>query len=351
MDAGPNQGSTPKRLQALEAPERPVPEQSLDGDYVYLRPYLRAVGERWRLIVGATTLTVFITAILAGLILPKWYRANAVLRPVSMPAVESKLAGVLGGLGGGELLNGGGLGGGLGNLAMSLGGSGSNDAQEYIAILRGFQFSITMTQRHRLSGILLKPPQGLLSMLSFRGSTDPRWKIYRILEKRFDCEYSIKTGNVTLNYIARRRGDAELILNYYIEDLRHLLRAREVSIASSAIDSLKEEAESTPDSLLRSELYELVAKQLQRKKMAQVEADFAFRVLDPPAASDRPYSPNVLLDCSIIGFLTTLGFAIFVSAQHTSYQHTTKEWQVRQSTEAANAERQLRAMTSSSTRP
>jgi hypothetical protein len=233
---------------------------------------------------------------------------------------------------------------------MSLGGGGSNDAEEYLAILRGFQFNTDVIEHHHLAGKVLSPPNRLLQVLGLQASKDPRWKIYRILKKRFDCEYSIKTGNITLNFIALNRGDAEQILNYYIGDLRDLLRSREVTIASSAIDSLKEEASRTPDSLLRSELYELIAKQVQRKKMAQVEAEFAFRILDPPAASDKPYSPNVLLDCSIIGFLTALGFAIFVSAQHTSYQHTTEESQVRQSTEAANAERQLRAMTSS-TRP
>jgi uncharacterized protein involved in exopolysaccharide biosynthesis len=45
---------------------------------------------------------------------------------------------------------------------------------------------------------------------------------------------------------------------------------------------------------------------VERKKTAQVEADFAFRVLDPPAASDRPSRPNVMLDmiiAALLGFL------------------------------------------------
>jgi hypothetical protein len=53
--------------------------------------------------------------------------------------------------------------------------------------------------------------------------------------------------------------------------------------------------------------------------MAEVEADFAFRVLDPPAASDRPYRPVVLLDSALVGILTILvlstGIAIKVPRQ------------------------------------
>jgi hypothetical protein len=73
-----------------------------------------------------------------------------------------------------------------------------------------------------------------------------------------------------------------------------------ISGAAAAIESMDAEANMTPDAVLPSELYELVAKQVQRMKMAQVEADFAFRVLDPPAASDKPYRPSVLLNSMLV---------------------------------------------------
>jgi hypothetical protein len=306
------QGAASRRLQALEGPDRAALARPPDEDYVDLRPFLLALGQRWRLIAAATTAAVAITAIIANVGLTKWYRAAAVIRPISTPAIESRIAGLLGGLGGGPGI------GGLSGLAASMGGGGSSDAEEYIAILRGFQFNVTLSQRHHLSDDLLKSSSGLLSMLAFRASKDPRWKIYRILARRFDCEYSIKTGNITLNFMARNREDTEKILSYYIDDLRDLLRAREVSGASSAIDSLKDEANSTPDSLLRSQLYDLVAKQVQRKKIAQVEADFAFRVLDPPAASDKPYRPMVMVDMFLAGMLAMFVSCLIIVVKNTS---------------------------------
>jgi hypothetical protein len=264
-----------------------------DDDTVDLAPYIFALRERWRTVAAAALVASAVTAFVTGFVLPKWYRASAVIRPIATPAVESRIAGVLGGLGGGF--------GGLGGLAASIGAGGNNDAEEYLAIMQGFQFNIALSERHHLSAELLKP--GLLSFLYASKPKDLDWAIYRVLKKRFDCDYSIKTGNITLDFEARNRRDAENVLGYYIHDLRDLLRAREISGASSAVDSLKEEANSTPDSLLRSQLYDLVAKQVQRKKMAQVEADFAFRVLDPPAASDKLYRPKVMLDMLLAGML------------------------------------------------
>jgi hypothetical protein len=283
--------------------EHEIVRRLYQDDYtVDLVPYFVGLRQRWRSMATTAIATATVAALMAGMVLPKWYRATAVIRPIAMPAVESRIGGVLGGLGGGL---------GLDGLAASLGAGGNNDAEEYIAILRGFQFNANLAESHHLTAELLKP--GMLGFLQSAKIGDPRWAVYRVLEKRFDCEYSIKTGNITLSFQSHNRSDAENILGYYISDLRELLRARAISSASAAIDSLEEEANTTPDSLLRSQLYELVAKQVERKKMAQVEADFAFRVLDPAAASDKPYRPSVLLDSALAVFLTISAYSLRIA--------------------------------------
>jgi hypothetical protein len=272
-----------------------------EDDAIDLTPYIRSIRKRWWAIIFAACAGAAVTAAITGLVLPRWYRATAVIRPISTPAVESRISGFLGGEGGGL--------GGLGGLAASLGTGGNNDAEEYIAILQGFQFNVGLVERHHIEDIL-RPERSILSIS--RSHTDPNWMNYRALKKRFDCEYSIKTGNITLDFEARRRRDAESVLSYYIDDLRNVLRSRELSGAAAAIESLEAEATATPDVVLRSELYELVAKQVQRKKMAQVEADFAFRVLDPPAASDKYSRPRVLVDCLLVFFFMLLGMTAWV---------------------------------------
>src|SRR5438552_2959532 len=126
-----------------------APRQYDDYPVVDLTPYIHAVALQWRSIAGIAVLAAAVSALFSVLVLPKWYRAAAVIRPISTPAVESRIAGMMGGLGGGL--------GGLGGLAASLGTGASNDAEEYIAILQGFQFSVGLAERHHLSSELAKP--------------------------------------------------------------------------------------------------------------------------------------------------------------------------------------------------
>jgi hypothetical protein len=292
----------PPRIEEDDA-DRGRVRGNYQNDTVDLTPYVRAIGQRRAIIVLGTVFAAAVTALITGLVLAGSYRAAAVIRPISTPAVESRISGLLGGLGGG-------LEGGMGGLAASLGAGSNNDAEEYIAILEGFQFNVSLVERHQLAGLLKSGP---LTLLFDPKPRDPNWMIYRALKRRFDCDYSIKTGNITLYYQARDRREAEQVLGYYISDLRDLLRAREINDASGAIESLEGEARTSPDAVMRSELYELVAKQVQRKKMAQVEADFAFRVLDPPAASDKRYRPQILLDCLLAAVLTLLSLVAWAS--------------------------------------
>jgi len=206
--------------------------------------------------------------------------------------VESRL---LGSLGGGM--------GGLAGAAGLLGGGASSDAEEYVSILQSFQFNVTLAEHHGLAGELLTPSSSWSKWLSGSKPKDESWAVYRVLSKRFVCEYSMKTGNIELSFEEHTRADAERILGYYVDDLRSLVRSRAIRGASSAIDLLETEAASSPDPLLRAELYDLVAKHVERKKTAQVEADFALEVIDPPAASDKPYRPQVVLNVFIAACL------------------------------------------------
>lgn len=281
-------------------------------DTVDLLPYLRTLKLHWGGIAVATLLTVAVTGVLTAFAFPKWYRAEAVIRPIAQPAIQGRLAGMLGSVGGGL--------GGLGGAAGLLGAGGNSDAEEYIAILEGFRFSVALAKRHELEAELLKPgPLHFLTQWLGLKPGDVDWRIYRALKKRLAVSYSIKTGNITLQYQDKDRVQAQRVLLYYVDDLRDLLRRRAIEDASVAIKSMLAEAGATPDTLLQTQLYELIARQMQQRKLAEVEADFAFRVLDPPAASDKPYRPQVPLDCALAGFLVAFSYAFVILLKSAPY--------------------------------
>lgn len=283
----------PARIAPVEArPDRH--RESYYDDEIDLREYLQALRERWRLIAAATFSAMLVTGIVTKFIMTKWYRAEAIIRPVTQGAVQGRLAGLLGGLGG--------LGGAGGLGAAVLGSESGNPASEYMPVLKSFDFSIQLIAGHGLGPHLDTHGWSLFGGVP----ADPNWVRYRIMRKRFDCEFSIRTGNLTLYYQDPDRAMAGKVLGYYISDLRELLRREEIHDTTEAIASLRDEAKQTADSLLQTQLDEMLARQIQQQKLAQVEADFAFKVLQAPTTPDKPYRPKVLLDCVLAGMLALM---------------------------------------------
>jgi hypothetical protein len=164
-----------------------------------------------------------------------------------------------------------------------------------MTILRSFAFNTDLALRHDLVSDLLgddpddrpKAERGL------------RMRLFDILGRRFSVDYSIQGQNLSVHFLERDPLVAQQVLQYYLDDLRALRRREAIKSASAAIASLEKEAKETGDSLLSQQLYGLVARQVQRQKLAEVESDFAFRVLDPPISPDKPYWPRARINCFI----------------------------------------------------
>lgn len=301
------------RRQAPDSRNSPLsgPASSWDaGEVGDFFPYLLLLQSRWRTIAFTTVVAVLVTALSAGLLMTKWYRATAIIRPRPKSAMQNRVLGMIG--------SGVGALGGLGALV----GPASDEAEEYMTILSSFGFNTALVERHHLGPELLGHGgwwlAGFLQNQNKNQNPDRsrKWRDYRTLTSRFDCEYSSTKGNITLHYLDPDESNAERILGYYVDDLRDKLRYREIQEATEAIDSMKDEASHTSDSLLQLQLYELIANQTQKLKLAQVQTAFAFSVLESPAAPDKPYSPRRLLDCVLAGVLASLVSATLILASH-----------------------------------
>jgi len=260
-----------------------------DGAGVSLEPVLR----RWRAIAAATLLAVTATFMITAFAAPRWYQARAVIRPSSDSAIGKQLS-----LGGELPLQ------GLGE-AM-LGGGLSEKAEEYVAILGSFAFNLDLVKRHHLEGALHTSHWWSLY------PRDPQWEIYRTLQRRFSADYSYRTNMITLSLKSRSREEAAQVLGYYVDDLRAQLRERELHSTGLAINAIADQVSKTGDALLQNRLYELMAEQIKRNRLAQVQADYSFTVIAPPAAPDQPYRPLIAVDCLLIGMITLLALAMLI---------------------------------------
>ncbi len=282
----------PRRIPRIERP--PVtdgavqPRDFTDGT-IDLLPYLLVLRHSWRTIAALAAAAVVITFLVTKFLAIRSYRAMAIVRPTPKLASQGKLAGLV-------------VPDSFGSFAGLMGGHAADEAAEYSTILQSFVFTNALIDSHHVA----QRPAGVsFNPLSYLGSgeSDPQWQRYRQMESRFSCDYSAKTGNITLYYEDRSAADAQRILGYYIDDLRDQLRRREVQDATAAIDSLKAEAASESDYLLQTQLYELIARQTQQLALAQVQADFAFTVLEPPIAPRRAYRPSAPFNCSLAAIL------------------------------------------------
>lgn len=262
-----------------------------------LELYAVILGEWWRVIALTTFLAMAATGVVSKFVLTKWYRATATVRPISQAAVETRMEGGLVSLGGS-----------LGAL-MGISAEGDAEAREYMTILKSFTFNTALVARHRLAPDLVKDwSAGYWSADAKNpdlNSRRVRWGIYRVLKERLDFDYSLENGNLSIRYMDRDPVTAERILGFYLNDLRDQLRQQAIRDAKAAVVSLQEEVKNTSDPLLVQSLYRVIAKQVQREKLAQVQADFAFKVLEPPVAPYKPYWPKTLLNCLLVGFLVS----------------------------------------------
>lgn len=278
-------------VSSADAAARLLAEPSYGDD---LGDYLAPLRSHWRVLAIATILATLAAVAVSKFQLTRWYQAIAIIKPMTPQQTAGHLQGLLGG-------------GNLGMLSDFVGSQYNSDAaQEYITILTSFSFITAMVERHHLDAEIL--PRGK-SWPSFDAR---QWAMYRTMLARLRCDYSVKNSSMTMSFEDPSRERARRILGYEIDDLRERLRSREVRNAADAVASLNQQITRISDSLLKQEIYQLIATQIQREELAEVEADFAFIVLQPPVSPDLPVWPRVLINALGAGFIALIFSSIAI---------------------------------------
>jgi hypothetical protein len=243
---------------------------------------------------------MLITFVTTKFLMTRWYQAVSLLRPASQePQSSFSLGTILGSMTG---PNSGPLGNIFGNTAQ--------DAQELLAILGSVDFNANLTERYKLTSIITRHipilSRVILTVTGGSGQNLSRWTLFRLMQGRLDCTYEDATGNFTLKFIDPDPAEAKRILDLYVESLRQKLRERAITSSQAAVKALQRAAAGTSDALMVGQLDQLLAQQIQQLGTAEVQADFAFVVIDPPTVPPAPYSPRPLVDSLVAGILTPL---------------------------------------------
>jgi len=283
------------------------PRAETDGGRLMDRPHPAATVEmlkQWRIISRHWMLILLTAFVVSSSIVvydhyfATWtYQATSIIMPMTPDQADAQTSGDSGGL----------LGGASGGLATMLLGQGDNEmvAENYMAIMNSFDFTMNLVKRFHLA-------TRLIAKEGDDPATMQPYDIYQWINGNFDAEYDYKSGNLALTYIDRDPAMAREVLGYYLQSLQDKLRAEEINSATVAAKSLEDEVAHTSDTLLQQQLYELLAHQIQRQKLAQMQADFAFKMIEPPMVPDFKYAPHGGKSGVLAGFLVIFAMSTYI---------------------------------------
>ncbi len=113
-------------------------------------------------------------------------------------------------------------------------------------------------------------------------------KIRRVYEDR-------KSGMVVLSIAWKDPQQAALWANLLIQKTNELLRQRSTEESQKAIHYLQEQLKQTSAVELQQVLHRVVESKLKEIIFANVNEEFAFRIIDPAVAPEQPFKPVVPL--------------------------------------------------------
>src|SRR5271154_6640086 len=252
--------------------------------------YVDLLRSRWILIASLTIGIGLGYGLYAKFLTVKWYRAQATLTPVPPEAGLSLATG-----GRGDMVDG--LGGGIASILEGGSADTVTLAERYTAIMNSYAFTTDLVNKYHLE-------HNIVGVRSKNAPTVTKWSVHQMIVDRFNTEYDFKSGNLTLYFMDPSPDEAQRVLGFYLDSLRDKLRNEEVQAGASAAASLQEEVRQSSDALLQTQLYELMARQIQREKIAEVQSDFAFKVVEPPVVPDNYYAPKARHNATLAASIT-----------------------------------------------
>jgi uncharacterized protein involved in exopolysaccharide biosynthesis len=238
--------------------------------------------KRWQILV--VTVSCGVLASLAAFLLPKRYKASVLLS-----AVSTTNASQLGGMS--SLVS---QIGGFASLAgLSVGGDSKK--AESIAVLQSEALTERYIREHNLLPILYEGQWDKIK--AGWKSDDPKkiptlWKANQYFKKsvRF-VGTDTKTGLVTLTITWKDPQTAAKWANDLVEITNDYLRGKAIAETDRDIAFLTDEALKTNVVEAKQAIYRILESEISKGMLARGSNEYAFKILDPAVAPDKPSSP------------------------------------------------------------
>jgi uncharacterized protein involved in exopolysaccharide biosynthesis len=205
------------------------------------------------------------------------------------------------------------------------------------------QFGITTPQSSNLSEIvgLLKSDiimQKVMEKGKFRdvlfdkddleglSENEKTWKGIRILKEQIlNVKENKKDNIITISAEYKDPVIAQKIASTALMELTEHMTAEARRVAEANRVYLESQINTAGDPFIRTNVYGLIARQIQTAMLAEAKENYAFKVLDPPRVPDKKVKPKRVLMVGI-AFVVSLFLGIFLAFMREHYQRNREEW-------------------------
>ena len=266
---------------------------------------LLATLTHYRWLVSGVVIMFVLVSVLVAFLLPKVYRAEVVLMPVSQDASMAGSAILAGQLGG------------LASLAgINLGEGGQKD--EVIAIMRSRKFTGDFISDLDLIPVLFHKDWDEESQQWDIRNEERIPTLWDAIEEFDENIRSIsenrQTGIVTLSIDWIDPVRAAKWANTIVERTNQIMREKVIQESEKSIEFLSRELESTNIVEIRQGIFDLMEHHTQKKMLANVQEEYAFKIIDPavPPDADHYVSPRRLL-LLVLGLILGVITGVFLA--------------------------------------
>ena len=250
-----------------------------DENEIDLFELIRTLMFRWKTIVSVTILCT-IAAVAYAIFAPEVFKAEVLLVPVREEQPSSSLAYSQ-----------------FGGLAAMAGISIPNDSNvaQVIATLNSGKFLQAFIEKNKLLSVFFEDAWDSENQTWQVESEEDQPSIrsgISLLKAILTVAENKKTGLITLSVIWKDPVVAAKWANDLVKQLNEQLRNRAIADSEKRIVYLEQELAKTTLQDMRSVLYNLLETEKQKAMLANVNEDFALRVIDPAVVPEGRAQPN-----------------------------------------------------------
>ena len=244
-----------------------------------------------------------IGSVIYALIQPEIYRSEALLAPAESRQPSNPLFAQLGMA--------------AGIVGVSVGNETGNQVSTAIATIQSRDFITRFVEKHELRVTLMA---GAWDRVDNDGNVDPSiydlgsasWRVdpptdedvYHIFRAILQVSENQNNGLVTVAIEWHNPVEARDWVNWLVADINELIKEKELQEATSAIEYLQNQLQSTQLVEMQRAFYQLIESQTRIVMLADVREDYVFRTIDPayiPQTRIKPRRGTIVMVFSLIG--------------------------------------------------